>query len=371
MHARSAECYRRRMLWLLLVALLLLAVAVGSVMAAYRSGSSAWTREYGLDGFGLTVEMSYLVVTVLAALAISVIMNDSFRLLFLEGGWRQPLFLGAGVVIVAGASIYLLAVAPSILRRSQNVAAEQFGRECVRPYALYAPFAIITWAGLVLPVLALVTVSIHGDLGLMQRTRAELASRGDAVVASAQVTSEAPETQSELFSLDHRAATDTVTRMVSRYLWVVGVFMVFVIVLLNTRITSVFTEESQDAFKWLMWALLAVAIAIAGYGLAQYEELRAMAIGTHERLLAVAERDMHLGLLAASKGALVTLLDEGPVHFLRRTFEGGSLWLLFFSYALQIIMAKVTHRSVVRVIFPSPVARFLDAFMLAGEEQRT
>ena len=359
------------MLSIAVVVVLLLAVAVASVVAAYRHGFAAWSREYGLGGFGLTVEMSYLVLTVLAALAISVIMNDSFRALFLEGGWRQPLFLGAGLVVVTGASIYLLGLAPSILRRKQNVAAEEFGRECVRPYALYAPFALISWVGLVLPVLALVAVSIHGDLGLMNATRAELAARGDVVVSAAQVTSESPEVQSELFSLDHRAATDTVTRMVSRYLWVVGVFMVFVIVLLNTRITSVFTEESQDAFKWLMWVLLAVAIAIAGYGLAQYEALRAMAIGTHERLAAVAERDMHLGLLTASKTALVALRDEGPVHFLRRTLEGGSLWLLFFSYALQIILAKVTHRSVVRVIFPTPVARFLDAFMLGGEEQRT
>lgn len=359
------------MLPIAVVVVLLLAVAVASVVAAYRSGSSAWTREYGLGGFGLTVEMSYLVLTALAALAISVIMNDSFRLLFLEGGWRRPLFLGAAIVILTGTSIYLLGVAPSILRRRQNVPAEQFARECVRPYALYAPFALVTWAGLVLPVLALVTVSIHADQGLMQRTRAELVVRGDVVVAAAQVTSESPEAQSELFSLDHRAATDTVTRMVSRYLWVVGVFMVFVIVLLNTRITSVFTEESQDAFKWLMWALLAVAVAIAGYGLAQYEALRALAIGTHERLEMVAERDMQLGLLTASKAALVALRDEGPVHFLRRTLEGGSLWLLFFSYALQIIMAKVTHRSVVRVIFPTPVARFLDAFMLGSEEQRT
>lgn len=359
------------MLPLAVVVVLLLAVALASVIAAYRCGSSAWNREYGLGGFGLTVEMSYLVLTALAALAISVIMNDSFSALFLEGGWRRPLFLGAGVVILTGTSIYLLAVAPSILRRKQSVPPERFASECVRPYALYAPFALVTWAGLVLPVLALVTVSIHADLGLMQRTRAELVARGDVVVSAVQVTSEAPEAQSELFSLDHRAATDTVTRMVSRYLWVVGVFMVFVIVLLNTRITSVFTEESQDAFKWLMWVLLAVAIAIAGYGLAQYEALRAMAIGTHERLTTVAERDMQLGLLTASKTALVALRDEGPVHFLRRTLEGGSLWLLFFSYALQIIMAKVTHRSVVRVIFPTPVARFLDAFMLGGEEQRT
>lgn len=358
------------MLTIAVVAVLLVAVAIASVVAAYRSGSAAWNREYGLGGFGLTVEMSYLVLTALSALAIAVIMNDAFRTIFLAGGWRSPWFLGGGIVIVSGAGLYLLGIAPSILRRKQDVAPARFAAECVRPYALYAPFALVTWAGLVLPVLAMVTVSIHADLGLMQRTRAELAAHGAAAVAEAEVAAEAPEAQSELFAIAHRGATDLVTRMVSRYLWVVGVFMVFVIVLLNTRITSVFTEESQDAFKWLMWVLLAVAMAICLYGLAQYEGLRMTAIGVQERLESVAATQAELALLTAARTALVALRDEGPVHFLRRTLEGGSLWLLFFSYALQIIMAKVTHRSVVRVIFPTPVARFLDAFMLPGEEQK-
>jgi hypothetical protein len=352
------------------VVALLVVVAVTSVVAAYRSGSAAWTREYGLDGFGLTVEMAYLVLTALATLAIAAIMHDSFRELFLKGGWRSPIFVIAALVVVGGASIYLLGVAPSILARKQRVPAEQVRRECFRPYALYAPFALVTWAGLVLPVLAMVTVSIHADLRLMDRTRTELAARGDAAVAMAATAMETPEAHSALYSIEHRSAADVVTRMVSRYLWVVGVFITFVIVLLNTRITSVFTEESQDVFKWLMWGLLAVAIGVSSYGLSQSEVLRSIAIAGQERLLALAERTGELGLITASKAALMDLREEGPIHFLRRTLEGGSVWLLFFNYAFTIISAKVTHRSVVRVIFPTPVARFLDAFVLpSGERQ--
>ena len=59
-----------------------------------------------------------------------------------------------------------------------------------------------------------------------------------------------------IYRLEYRAAVDTVQRVVTRYLWVVGVFFFFLVVILNTRITSAYAESAQDFFKWLMWGLL-------------------------------------------------------------------------------------------------------------------
>jgi len=55
----------------------------------------------------------------------------------------------------------------------------------------------------------------------MRHTRAESAAQGAAAAATVATSAEAPEARSELYSLEYRAAADTVTRMVSRYLWVV------------------------------------------------------------------------------------------------------------------------------------------------------
>lgn len=347
----------------------LLVVAAASAVAAYRlSGSSAWEREYNPQGMGLTIELAYLFLVVTAAMAISLIMADSFRMLFLVGAWRSPVLLASALVMTAGVAFYMLAVAPLTLGRKQHVAPERIGRECRLPYLMYAPFSIISWVGLVLPVLAVLVVSIHSDHGTMALTRQRLAEEGRAVIA---LSDSRPETAREhvaIYDLAYREAVDTVQRMVSRYLWVVGVFMIFVVVILNTRITSVFTEESQDAFKWLMWVLLAVAVGICLFGLTRYQSFRAIAIETHARLQSIAAARGQLELLAAVKEALLELRNQGPVEFLRRTVESGSLWLMLFGYALQFVMAKVTHRSVLKVIFPSPVARFLDSFMVAGEE---
>ena len=349
----------------------LLGIAVISAVAAYRlPGSQAWQRAYNANGMGLTIELAYLFLTFLALAIISAIMSDAFRTLFLEGGWRSPAFLAAGGVIAAGVGVYMLALAPSILARKEQVPAARVGRECRLPYLLYAPFSLISWAGLVLPLLAVVFVSIQTDRAHLAEVKAGLAAQGALLVERAADGSSAAMTHRSLYDLDYQAAADAVQSMVGRYLWVVGVFMVFMIIILNTRITSVFTEEAQDSFKWLMWILLAVALAICLFGILRYQGMRGLALGTHERLAAIAAAKQQLVPLALAKKQLLELDNQGAVHFLRRTLEGGSLWLMFFSYAIQIVLAKVTHRSVVQVIFPRRIAAFLDAFVLAGERQK-
>jgi len=354
-----------------LIVVCLLVVAGVSAVAAYRwSGSAAWEREYNQQGMGLSIELTFLFLTVLAASAISLIMADSFRSLFLERMWRSPAYLASAVVVISGVAIYMLVVAPQTLARKQGVKPERFGSECWRPYALYAPFSVISWVGFVLPVLALIFVSIQTDYGRMNATRQTLAQEGEAVIARIEGQSEITKEHSALYSLAYRGAIETLQRIVSRYLWVIGVFMMFLIVILNTRITSVFTEESQDAFKWLMWILLAVALGICLFGLTRFQSLRDLAIEAHTRIQSMADVRGQLQPLAASNEALLVLRNQGPVEFWRMTLNGGGLWLMFFSYASQIVMAKLTRRSLTQMIFPRPVARYLDAFMLTGEEPK-
>jgi hypothetical protein len=130
----------------------MLATATVSAVAAYRlSGSAAWDREYNSHGMGLAIEIAFLLLTFASSIAIATIMKDSFRILFFEGGWKTPLFVGAGVVIAAGVSIYMMGVAPTVLARRQGVDASRVGAECGRPYLLYTPFSIISWIGAVPP----------------------------------------------------------------------------------------------------------------------------------------------------------------------------------------------------------------------------
>jgi hypothetical protein len=360
------------MIGILLLVCGLLAIAVLSATAAYRlSGSAAWTREYGLDGFGLTIELSFLFLTFLAAASISLIMANSFKSLFLLGGWRSPAYLIAAVVMAAGVSIYMVIVAPQTLAKKQNVVPDAVARECRLPYLLYAPFSIISWAGFVLPVLALVVVSIGSDYDLMSATKAKLAADGTTIVALSDSKPDTAKDRVGIYGLAYREAVDSVQRMVSRYLWVVGVFMIFIIVILNTRITAVFTEESQDAFKWLMWALLAVALGICLFGLARYQSMRYLAIAATAQLQAVAGARGQLPAVAAAKSALLELQSQGPVEFWRTTFQGGSFMPMLFGYALQIVLAKATHRPLLQMIFPRRVATFLEAFMLSAEEKKS
>ena len=352
----------------ILVTVAMLATATISAVAAYRlSGSRAWDREYNTHGMGLATEIAFLFLTFGCSIAIAAIMKDSFRILFYEGGWRTPLFLSAGIVVTAGVSIYMMGIAPAALAQRQRIDASRIGAECRRPYLLYTPFSIISWVGAVLPALALIVVSIHADAGAMAAARETFAREGATVLAHSATGPATAKDHVQIYGLAYRETLDAVQRMVSRYLWVVGVFMLSIIVILNTRITSSFTEESQDAFKWLMWVLFTVAIGVCLFGFTRYQGFRDLAAVTHESLLAMARQTGNLGLVAASRESLLAIRNQGPVQFIQMTLESGSLALLFFSYALQIVMAKVTHRSVLGMIFPSPVARFLDSFMLGND----
>lgn len=361
------------MLHLVIGTALLLALAALSAVAAYRwARSDAWNREYDLGGMGLTIELAYLVLAFLAVSSISLIMNRSFARLFLEDGWRSPLFLGAGGVIVGGVLVYMLVFAPRILARRQEVPDKRIGRECRVPYLLYTPFSLVSWAGLVLPLLAVITLAIQLDGTEVSTVRGVLQGQGHDLIASATAEAAVPgdriAERAVLYSLAYRDAVDHLQRLVSRYLWIVGVFMVFMIVILNTRITSIFTETAQDSFKWLMWMLLLVAIGLCIFGVVRYQDMRHLAMAVQERVMTIARAQGQLELLAASQAKLLDLRNEGPAHFLRTALKGGGLWLMFFSYGAQIVLARITGRSVVQVIFPRPVARFLDAFMLSGED---
>ncbi|MEK7315596.1 MAG: hypothetical protein AAB011_05400 [Candidatus Eisenbacteria bacterium] len=358
------------MIVVVVVVLAMLVAATASAVAAYRwSGSAAWNREYNAHDMGLAIEVAFLFLTFASSIAIALIMKDSFRALFLEGGWRTPLFLGSLIVVAGGVSIYMLAIAPGTLAAKQKVAAGAVGSECRRPYLYYTPFSVISWVGAVLPVLALIVVSIGADSNAMGAVKQTLGREGAVVVAHCENEPSAAKSHAGIYSLAYRESLDAIQRMVSRYLWVIGVFMISIIVILNTRITSSFTEESQDAFKWLTWLLLVVALGVCLFGFSRYQIFRDLAIETQLRLQALAAGTGNLDLLASSREALLALRNQGPVQFLQMTLESGSLGLMFFGYAAQIVLAKVTHRSVLGMIFPGPVARFLDSFMLSSEQR--
>ena len=347
----------------------LLLLAMVSVTAAYRvSGSEAWSREFDSHKFGLATELTYLVLSVFAGLSISLIMPEAFGFLFLDGGVRNPLFWGPAIFIVGGVSTYMFVLAPGSLAKRQGVSAESFRRECRRPYAMYAPFALVSWGGLVVPIVAMILVSIGGDSQSLALARSSVIEQGTSLEQLAGQAPEQAAERHEVFRLTYQEGVDLTQRTVSRYIWVVAVFVLFVIVILNTKITSVFAQESQDAFKWLMWGLLLLAISICAFGVYRYQDLRQIALGTNDALASLGLAENSMPLYSAAKTAHLSLKNEDAVYFLKSTLERGSMWLLFFGYGFQIILAKITHRSVIRVIFPSKIAGFVEAFMVPAEE---
>ena len=155
-------------------------------------------------------------------------------------------------------------------------------------------------------------------------------------------------------------------RAVTRYLWVVGVFLLFLIVMLNTRITSAYSEVAQDSFKPLTWAFALIAVAICLLGLRQYQAMRDLAIATHERRVRRGDSG-HLDLVVVTKEALLELRSDGAAHFLRSAVLAG-IWLVVFGYGFQIVLAKITNRSAVDVVFPRKVAGFLNGFTAGPED---
>ncbi len=358
----------RQVLAIVLVLVGLLAIAGLAVTAAHRySGVTAWSDEYGEGGIGLSIELALLSLVVFGGVALSLLMSDSFTSLFLEGGWRSYWFLVPVCVVALGVSAYNLVVAPKALADRRKVAPERVHRECVRPYLMYTPYSIILWVGLLLPVVALLAVSIRADHGEMADARRNLASSGTRVVVLADREPEAAREHVAIYGLEHQEAVDTVQSTVNRYLWVVGVFILFLIVILNTRITAAYAEEAQDSFKWLMWALLGVGVGICLFGLSRYQEMRELAITTHERLAADASNSGQLGLVVTAREELLELRKVGPVQFMRGAVV-GVFGLVLFTYGLQHLLAKVGNRSAIDSIFPRRVAGFIHAFLVDEEK---
>jgi hypothetical protein len=356
-------------LLLSLVAAALLLIATLAAWAAHRRfGSPAWESEYGDGGLGLTIELATLALVVLGGIAISTIMADSFRELFVDHGWRSAAYLGAAVVGTLLIAYYHLVSAPRDLAKRYKVPDSKFGRECRLPYLVYTPYSLIMWVGFVLAVMAVLVVSVRSDRGEISSSRSDLAAAGAQVLRLAEQGPEDAPEHVAIYGLEYRAAGDVVQRAVGRYLWVVGVFVGFLIVLLNTRITSAYSAAAVDIFKWMMWGFLALAVVICGLGLARFQELRDLAIETHEHLVSNARDNGWLELEVAAKDALVNIEHEGPVRVLRGGFI-GLLSLIFFSNAFNFVMAKATKRSALHAVFPEKVAHFLDGFLLGSEEE--
>lgn len=357
------------MLFVLLVVAALLPIATVSAWAAHRRFvGTAWSSEYGEDGLGLTIELATLALVVLVGIAISIIMADSFRALFLDDGWRSVAYLGAAVVGTLLIAYYHLASAPRGLASRHNLEeSDEVRRQCRLPYLVYTPYSLIMWVGFVLAVLALLVVSVRSDHGEISSSRSDLAAAGAQMLLLAEQEPEEAPQHVAIYGLEYRAAVDVVQRAVGSYLWVVGVFLGFLIVLLNTRITSAYSDAAVDIFKWMMWGFLAVAVVICVWGLSRFQELQDLAIATHESLVSSASGSGQLDLEVAAKEALLEIEHEGPLRVLRGGFIGLAS-LVIFSNAFQFLMAKATNRSALHVIFPAKVARFLDGFLLGREE---
>lgn len=352
------------MLYLTTGLLALLGVAMLSVLAAYRwSGSTAWQTAYNKNGMGLAIEMVFAVLLYFAVLTVAVIMSEAFEVLFLRGGWRSAWYLGAAGVMGGGVLIYMNIFAPGILSREQKVESLSVRSQCRLPYFLYSPYSLIIWVALILPLVAMVYSSIRLDHVIMNETIQELTMHSEMITASAEEAGDLDLHSLAYFHLEYQESISIVKVIVNRYLWVVGTFMVFLIIMLNTRITTIFTKEAQDYFKWIMWLLLMVAIGIGLFGVQRFHLLRSLTIDTFGRVFIVLQSSSSMEMMLTAKEHLLTIQAEGTMTFLRQILEGGSLWLLFFSYVTQIVLAKVTNRSVLKIIFPSNIARFLDSFL--------
>ena len=160
----------------------LLALAAASATAAYRvAGTRAWAAEYDEDGIGLLIELTLLVLVLLVAIAMSFVMSDAFRRLYLEDGWRTDGY----VAVTAGCTLivlwYTLWFAPRKLAEKHAVGRPQVFRSCRLPYIAYTPYSVILLVGLALPVFAALSISLYNDVSGMIDARHDLSRNGDRV----------------------------------------------------------------------------------------------------------------------------------------------------------------------------------------------
>ena len=317
---------------------------------------------------GLATELITLLLLFGVTVTMSIIMADAYASVLMGGGWRTTWISALVGVTGAGVLAYMLLFAPRILAREQKVPPADLGRECRLPYLLYTPYSLVFWLAMILPLVVCITVAIMSDRGHLAGELAAFDSLTAQMKTTAGSDFAATAATLPLYGVEHAEAVEVVQKMVDRYLWAAGVFIMALIIMLNTRITSIFTQEANDAFKWVMWLFLAVGVGVGFFGLVRYLELRDLAISVHRAMALAAEGAGDTVVLVEIKSALLELERAGAVQFLRRVLDGGSLWLLAFSYGVQVITAKMTNRSVVDIIFPSPVASFLGTFVISGED---
>ena len=140
------------MLALALIVCGMLALAASSAIVAYWvAGSREWWDEYDEEGIGLVIEVTLLVLVLLVAIAMSFVMNDAFRRLYLEDGWSTYGY----VAVTAGCTLfvlwYTLWSAPRKLAEKHAVERAQVFRACRLPYIAYTPYSVILLVGLALP----------------------------------------------------------------------------------------------------------------------------------------------------------------------------------------------------------------------------
>ncbi|MGH2935049.1 MAG: hypothetical protein ACRDL2_11125 [Gaiellaceae bacterium] len=355
------------MLVIALIAGGMLTLAARSAVAVYHSDSAAWALEYGNEGMGLAIELVLLGLVSVVLVTMASIMYEPFRKLYLDGGWPLYLYVGVACGVAAGVAVYTVGFAPSALAKKHNVEPERMHAECRRPYLLYTPYAVVLWAALMLPVPAMMVVSIHDDHASIVSAHNAVTDDGAEAIAAASSKAPTAARNVEIFRLTYEDAVGTVQRAVGRYLWVVAVFMLFLVVILNTRITTAYADTAQEFFKWLMWVLLLAALAIVVGGVAEFQSIRQLAIGADERIVATATANGQLDVVAAADRALLQLRNETVEQFFRAAIVGG-LGALAVVQGLQVLLAKITNRSVATAIFPRPVARAIHAFLLEGDE---
>ena len=143
------------------------------------------------------IELTLLVLVLLVAIAMSFVMNDAFRRLYLEDGWRTYGY----VAVTAGCTLvvlwYTLWFAPRKLAEKYAVGRPQVFRSCRLPYIAYTPYSVILLVGLALPVFAALSVSLYNDVSGMIDARHDLSRNGDRVATVSTRSRHRPRTASQ------------------------------------------------------------------------------------------------------------------------------------------------------------------------------
>jgi len=353
-----------------------LAIALVSTFSATRLvRSPAWIREWdtvnGQEGLGLTLEIVFVLLLAASFMTICLIMRDAVRRILDERIYARRWFVSLTAVTVLGVVGYTTLAAPGILQSLQDVPAERVWRECRLPYFAYTPYSLVNWVAFVLPMVLVIGVSIHDDRKALMSFATRLGSASANVVGHVRCSVEEDGTEDceariELYRYEYHEKAEVITEMVGKLIWVVGIFIVFVIVMLNTHLSSIYTETAKDIFKLVMLLLLAVALFVGYLGILRFLGFRNEVLASLGDIYDIAEEADQAKLMLFARSVMREISPEGTIYFVKKLLSGGSLWLLFFTYSYQLIIAKATERSVVDTVLPSYVVAFLKKIMITG-----